>query len=120
MSRYLHLTISAETTNQADTILKPLLENKLVTGGQIMQAPARFLWKGEATDMNYVTIHSFTKKEHQQEIISLVEENSVEEVPMVTFTPFEGNQKLHDWIDKTLVKVKLLDKSFTTSYTGSY
>jgi uncharacterized protein involved in tolerance to divalent cations len=43
---YLQVTISAETKEQADQILNVLLGKKLATGGQIIHAPARFLWKG--------------------------------------------------------------------------
>jgi uncharacterized protein involved in tolerance to divalent cations len=45
MSNYLLVQISAETKEQAYAILDALLAKKLVTGGQIIVAPARFLWK---------------------------------------------------------------------------
>lgn len=100
--QYLNLTISAETKEQADKILDALLEKKLVTGGQIINAPAKFLWKDKITEMDYFTISTFTKDDKREEIINSVEEMSDEEVPMVTFTPFECNQKLADWIEETL------------------
>ena len=100
--KYLQIAISAEDKKQADKILNALLNKKLVTGGQIISAPARFRWKGEIVDMDYVTIFSYTISRYKEKIISEVEKVSVEEVPMITFTPFEGNQKLLTWIDKTL------------------
>lgn len=100
--KYYTLTVSAETDEQADKILNSLLLKKLVTGGQIIHAPARFLWKGNITDMDYYTVYSFTIDVHKEEIIKEVEKNSVEEVPMITFTEIEGNEKLLKWIEETL------------------
>jgi hypothetical protein len=39
---------------------------------------------------------------HKQAIIEDVKKTSVEEVPMVWFVEFEGNQELLKWIDETL------------------
>ena len=52
--------------------------------------------------MDYFTINYFTLEQHKDAIIQVVEGISVEEVPMITFTPFEGNKKLTDWIEATL------------------
>lgn len=94
--------ISAETKQQANDILNSLLAQKLVTGGQIIEAPARFLWKNEIVNMNYVIITSFTTEKHKQMIITEVQKISIEEVPMIVFLPIEGNAKLLAWIDETL------------------
>lgn len=99
-----NLEISAENQQQADAILNALLEKKVVTGGQFIQAPARFLWKGEVVDMDYITITSFTVEGYKQQIIDVVEAVSAEEVPMVRFTEFEGNAKLDAWITETLME----------------
>ncbi len=89
---------------QADTILNSLLDKKLVTGGQFITAPARFLWKGEINNMaQYVTITSYTTDRHKDAVIEDVRNTSVEEVPMITFVlPDDLNQELRDWIDSTL------------------
>jgi uncharacterized protein involved in tolerance to divalent cations len=102
MTGFYEVSISAENSQQADTILNNLLTEKLVTGGQMLHAPARFLWKGELTDMNYVVIKSFTSESNKTRIIEIVKETSIEEVPMIWFTEIEGNQELTDWISKTL------------------
>lgn len=101
-SKYLHVTISAEDKDQADKILHALLEKKLVTGGQIINAPARFLWKGEITNLDYFTITSFTVEDNKETIILAVEKVSIEDIPMITFTPLDGNKKLLNWIDETV------------------
>ena len=98
----LKLEISAENMTQARAILDVLLAAKLATGGQFLQSPARFLWKGNITDMDYVTLTSFTLSKHQQAIIDSVRATSQEEVPMVTFTPFAGNPELLHWIEETV------------------
>jgi len=100
--KYYQVFISAENKEQADTILNPILEKKLATGGQIICSPARFLWKGKLTDMNYCNIIAFTTEEHKDELITEVEKHSVEEVPMISLNVIEGNKKLLDWIKDTL------------------
>lgn len=98
----LNVEISAENQQQADAILNALLEKKLVTGGQFIHAPARFLWKSEVLDMDYVTVTSFTVEQNKQEVMDVVESVSEEEVPMVRFTEFEGNDVFTKWIEETL------------------
>lgn len=51
MQKYYEVFISAETRAQADKILNSLLAKKLATGGQFLQSPARFLWKGEVEEI---------------------------------------------------------------------
>jgi len=102
MSKYLQVWISAEDKKQADDILNTLLKKKLVAGGLMLSAPARFWWKGEIVDMNYYNISAFTVQKNKKAIISEVKKVSVEEVPMVWFVAFEGNKELLEWIDKSL------------------
>jgi uncharacterized protein involved in tolerance to divalent cations len=101
---YYEVKISAEDQIQADAILKSLLKKRLVTGGQFLTSPARFLWEGEVTDMpEYVTITSYTIGSNLQAIMDDVRRTSDEEVPMVTFVaPVAMNSELQDWIDATL------------------
>ncbi|MEO8784939.1 MAG: divalent cation tolerance protein CutA [Candidatus Saccharimonadales bacterium] len=103
MSLYCEVKISAENQAQADAILNSLLEKKLVTGGQFLQAPARFLWKGKVTDMDYVNILTYTNDARKTAVMVDVRRTTQEEVPMMTFTvPDDINQELRDWIDQTL------------------
>jgi len=99
---YYEVSISAETSEQADTILNSLLQQKLATGGQFLSAPARFLWKGKIENMDYITITSFTTDRHKEALIRDVERTTQEELPMIRFIPIEANEKLCQWIDETL------------------
>ena len=101
---YYEVKISAENQSQADKILNSLLEKKLVTGGQFIVAPARFLWKGRITDMpEYVTITAYTTDGHKIAIIDDVRKTSIEEVPMIAFVALASlNQELRVWIVETL------------------
>lgn len=100
---YYEIKISAENQAQADTILNSLLEKKLVTGGQFIVAPARFLWKGKIENMDYVTITSYTTDKHKEAVIADVRKTTVEEFPMITFiAPDDLNQELRQWIEETL------------------
>jgi len=104
MSLYYEVKISAENQEQADTILNSLLEKKLVTGGQFINTPARFLWKGKVQDMKeYLTITSYTTDKYKDAVTEDVRKTSAEEVPMITFTlPDDLNKELRNWIDSTL------------------
>lgn len=100
---YYEVKVSAENPKQADDILRALLGAQLVTGGQIIEAPAKFLWKGAVTTMpHYCIIWSYTTNHHRQAVIDMVKTVSVEEVPMVWFAIIEGNDELTTWIDETL------------------
>ncbi len=101
-SKYLKVEISAETKENADEILNALLDKKLVTGGQFIHAPARFLWKGKIEDIDYFTITSYTLEKHKEEIIKETKKVSDEDFPMITFTPFECNEELQRWIEETV------------------
>jgi uncharacterized protein involved in tolerance to divalent cations len=94
--------ISAETKEQADKTLDSLISKKLATGGQFLESPAKFLWKGEVVEMNYITVTSFTTDSKIQELIKDVEANSEEEVPMIRFVAIDTNEKLANWVQQTL------------------
>ena len=96
------LEVSAETKEQADDILNALLNQRLITGGQIINAPARFLWKGKINNMDYYTITSFTLEKHKAAIIAEVKKVSIEEVPMITLLSMDGNVELLTWIKDTV------------------
>jgi uncharacterized protein involved in tolerance to divalent cations len=104
MTNYYEVKISAENQEQADVILDSLLAKKLVTGGQFLIAPARFLWKGTIENMKeYVTITSYTTNKYKDAVMEDVRKTSAEDFPMITFVvPDDLNQELRDWIDKTL------------------
>jgi uncharacterized protein involved in tolerance to divalent cations len=101
---YYTLEISAETHEQATSILETLLAKKLVNGGQILKSPGHFLWKGKLVDMpDYCTIRTFTVDEHKQAIIDTVKVISIEDAPMITFTHIDdANQELLDYINREI------------------
>src|ERR1700744_2854941 len=99
---YYEVYISAEDQGQADVILNSLLEKKLVTGGQFITTPARFLWKGEIMNREYITITSFTTEPHKESVIEDIKKTADEEIPMIRFIEFTGNDVLLKWIDDTL------------------
>jgi uncharacterized protein involved in tolerance to divalent cations len=104
MAIYYEVKISAENQEQADIILNSLLEKKLVTGGQFIVFPARFLWKGKVENMSYITMTSYTTDNHNEAVMADIRETSIEEVPMITFVAIDDlNEELKNWIDKTLL-----------------
>jgi uncharacterized protein involved in tolerance to divalent cations len=100
---YYEVKCSAENINQAHTIIDSLLAKKLATGGQIVQSPARFLWKGDVVNQDYVTIHMYTNGENKGSMMDDIRETTVEDFPMITCTlPDDLNVELKTWIDQTL------------------
>ena len=100
--KYLQVFISAENKEQANAILDALLAKKLVLGGPILEGPSKFWWKGKIVEMGYAYILSYTTDKYKDQIIEEVKKVSVEEVPMISFIPFEGNAELTKLIDDTL------------------
>lgn len=101
-TRYFQVFVSAEDEEQANKILTALLKKKLVTGGPVLQGPAKFWWKGEIVKMDYCMISTYTIANHKQAIIDEVKKASIEEVPMIVFLPMDGNSELLQWIDETI------------------
>ena len=99
---YLQFLISAESKKQADEILDSLLNKRLVAGGLILKGPAKFWWKGKIVARVYYNISTFTIDRHKETIISAVKKVSIEEVPIITFTQFEGSKELLKWIEKSV------------------
>lgn len=59
--------------------------------------------RGKVTDMDYVTIISYTTDAQKQAVMENIRKTSQEEVPMMTFVaPNDLNKELRDWIDETL------------------
>ncbi|MBI1309436.1 MAG: divalent cation tolerance protein CutA [Proteobacteria bacterium] len=98
---YLHVFISAETPQQAATIMDALLAKKLVFGGPTWQGPAKFWWKGEICAMDYCFLFTYTRADFKQTLIEEAEKASAEEVCMISFTPLDANPALIRLLDTT-------------------
>lgn len=101
--KYYQAWVSAENKDQANIILDTLLKNKLILGGPILEGPAKFWWKGQIVGMNYAYIVTYTIDSLKHKIIEECRKVSVEEVPMISFIPFECNEELTKLIDETLI-----------------
>ncbi len=99
---YYQVFVSAENKEQAAAILDALLEKRLVLGGPILEGPAQFWWKGERIEMSYAYLVTYTTDKYKDAVMRTAAEASKEEVPMISFIPFEGNPELFALIDKTL------------------
>lgn len=102
MDEQYQVLISAENKEQANTILDALLKKKLILGGPILEGPAKFWWKGEIVEMNYAYILTYTIGSLKEKVVEETKTACVEEVPMISFIPFEGNSELVKLIDETL------------------
>ncbi len=98
---YYQVLISAETKDDAHVLLDVLLEKRLIFGGPIWDAPAKFWWKDEIIQMDYCFIFTYTREDKKDKLVEVAEKASSEEVCMISFTPFEGNEALIQLLDKT-------------------
>ena len=100
--KYYQILISSENERQANAILDALLQKKLVLGGPILKGPAKFWWRKKIVSMGYCFVLTYSIAKLKGSITREVEKVSEEEVPMISFMPFEPNQKLRKLIDQTL------------------
>ncbi len=99
--RYYQVLISAETQENAHKILDALLPEKLVFGGPIWDAPAKFWWKDEIVEMNYAFIYTYTREDLKQRVIEKTNEVTSEDIPMISFTPLDANDALISLLEST-------------------
>ncbi len=98
----LQVLISAEDIDQANAILDALLAKKLILGGPILSGPAKFWWKGAIVEMSYCYILTYTLDTLKDVVIAEVERVSQEEIAMLSFAEFEGNEGLTKLVVDTL------------------
>ena len=68
----------------------------------MLESPAKFWWKEKILRMKYCNILTFSIAKHRKAITAEVKRISVEEIPMVAFSSFEGNKEFLKWINGTL------------------
>ena len=97
------LIVSAENVEQAHVIREALLKKKVILGGSVISGPARFWWKGDIADMpHYSYLFAYTLQSKKEAVTMLVENSCTEEIPMLSFIPFEGNAALERLIHETI------------------
>ncbi len=99
--KYIHVLISAENKEQANTILDALLAQKLIFGGPILEGPAKFWWKGEICSMDYAYILTYTREDLKEKMTCEAEKASEEEVCMISCMPLDANPALINLLDET-------------------
>lgn len=93
--------ISATSIEEAHRILDELLDKKLVAGGHILAGESNHHWKGEIERLSYWTIIVFTKPKNTDAIIEVVERQSKDDTPGVTFIKIEkANKNFLNWIEE--------------------
>ncbi len=91
--------ISCPIKEEAEKILAILLEQKLAAGGFITDGISNHWWQGKIDKEPYWNISIFTIKKHFDKIINIVEKESTDDTPGVTFYKIDyGNKKFLDWI----------------------
>lgn len=99
---FCQVIISAEDRKNANEIANALLKKRLIVGCLIINAPAKFWWKGKMIDMDYFNVQAISDMKYKKKIISIAEKASKETVPIIMFNKIEVNQKTRDWIREYL------------------
>jgi len=96
---FYQIWLSAEREEDARKILNGLTTRKLIVGGSIVNAPSHFWWKGKEIDLqDYCYVMAFSSADRKHEIEKEYARLSTEEIPMASFTKFEGNEKFLAYI----------------------
>ena len=94
--------ISATSEDEANTISKTLVREKLVAGTMIYSGNCHYWWDGEIVDREYWNIGGFTLGEHKDAIIAKVRELHSDECPIVALNEVDGNADFFAWIEESL------------------
>jgi hypothetical protein len=90
-AKFYQVLISAELRTQGMRLLEHLIRKHLIFGGPVLSGPARFLWKNEIVEHDYCWVVTFTREDLKEELVREAEQESVEAICMISFSPFEGS-----------------------------
>lgn len=92
--------MSAETKEEAEKMLKELVNRKLMVGGTIMYGPSHYWWNGEEIDMDYYFIMGFTTRDKVATLEEAYCEVSIEDVPMFSSYSIKANKSFRNFISR--------------------
>jgi periplasmic divalent cation tolerance protein len=98
------VTTSFQTLEQAQTIARQLVENRLAACVQIQQGLySIYRWDGKICEENEVLLSAKTTAANWEEIRTFIHNNHPYDLPeIMAFTPIEYEQQYGKWIEAEL------------------
>ncbi|QWD87088.1 divalent-cation tolerance protein CutA [Polynucleobacter paludilacus] len=98
------VTTSFQTLEQAQTIARQLVENRLAACVQIQQGLySIYSWDGKICEENEVLLSAKTTAANWEEIRTFIHNNHPYDLPeIMAFTPIEYEQQYGKWIEAEL------------------
>ncbi|MEM2121544.1 MAG: divalent-cation tolerance protein CutA [Candidatus Woesearchaeota archaeon] len=101
--KYLVIITTTNTRENAEKILKVLLEKRLVACAQILKTNSFYWWKNKIENSKEYLIILKTKKEFYDIVEKTIKENHNYEIPeIISLDIKKGYDKYLSWIDETL------------------
>ena len=99
MSKYILITTTFDNKEEAEKVIKILLEEKLVSCCQVSTINSTYHWKGNIENSDEYQVKMKSKKELYNEIEKIILENHSYEVPQIVYYDIDGGYKEYlDWI----------------------
>lgn len=101
MNKYIMITTTFDNKNDADKIIKLLLEKRLVSCCQLNNITSSYHWKGNIEHTEEFLLQMKSKKELFKEIEKVILENHSYETPqLIAYDIVDGYKGYLDWIEE--------------------
>lgn len=101
--KYLFVYVTAPGIDEAKTIAKELLKDKLIACANIHPVSSSYWWKGKIENDDEYVLVAKSKKELFNRIVEKIKEIHPYEVPCVVALPIlKGNPDYLNWIEESV------------------
>lgn len=101
MNKYITVSTTFDNKEEADKIIKILLEKRLVSCCQISNITSVYHWEGKIENENEYLVQMKTRRILYKEIERIILDNHSYKTPqIVCYEIIEGSKEYLDWIEK--------------------
>ena len=101
MKKYIMITTTFDNKEEADKIIKLLLEKRLVSCCQLSNITSSYHWKGNIENSNEFLLQMKSKKELFKEIEEVILKHHSYETPqLIAYDIVDGYKGYLDWIEE--------------------
>lgn len=108
MNKYILITTTFDNKEEADKVIKILLEKRLVSCCQISNITSSYHWKGKIETNEEIQVQMKSKKSLYKEVEEIILKNHSYETPqIVSYDIVDGFKDYLDWIEEeTISKIQ--------------
>lgn len=101
MNKYIMITTTFDSEEEANKITELLLEKRLVSCCQISNITSSYHWKGKIEHTNELLLQMKSKKDLYKEIEKVILDNHSYETPqLIAYDIVDGYKEYLDWIEE--------------------